>query len=90
VKTVFKSSFAKDLKSIKSKPVLDAVAQRIERVEAAQSLRAIPDVKKLQAKGSCYRIKLGDHRIGINRVQGRDHIRSVPESQGCLPVFPMT
>jgi mRNA interferase RelE/StbE len=65
VKTVFKSSFAKDLKSIKSKPVLDAVAQRIERVEAAQSLRAIPDVKKLQAKGNYYRIKLGDHRIGI-------------------------
>jgi mRNA interferase RelE/StbE len=65
VKTVFKSSFAKDLKSIKSKPVLDAVAQLIERVEAAQSLRAIPDVKKLQAKGNYYRIKLGDHRIGI-------------------------
>jgi len=65
VKTVFKSSFAKDLKSIKSKPVLDAVAQRIERAEAAQSLRAIPDVKKLQAKGNYYRIKLGEHRIGI-------------------------
>jgi mRNA interferase RelE/StbE len=65
VKTVFKSSFAKDLKSIKSKPVLDAVAQLIERVEAAQTLRPIPDVKKLQAKGNYYRIKLGDHRIGI-------------------------
>ena len=65
MKTVFKSSFAKDLKSIKSKPVLDAVAQRIERVEAAQSLRAIPDVKKLQAKRNYYRIKLGEHRIGI-------------------------
>jgi mRNA interferase RelE/StbE len=65
VKTVFKSSFAKDLKSIQSKAVRDAVAQLIERVEAAQSLRAIPEVKKLQAIGNYYRIKLGDHRIGI-------------------------
>jgi mRNA-degrading endonuclease RelE of RelBE toxin-antitoxin system len=73
VKTVFKSSFAKDLKSIKSKPVLDAVAQGIERVEAAQSLRAIPDVKKLQAKGSYYRIKLGEHRIGSPRPRTRSH-----------------
>jgi mRNA interferase RelE/StbE len=65
VRAVFKSSFAKDLKSIKDKAVLDAVAQLIERIEAVQSLRVIPDVKKLQAKGNYYRIKLGDHRIGI-------------------------
>jgi mRNA interferase RelE/StbE len=69
VKTVFKSSFAKDLKSIKSKDVLDAVAQLIERVEAAESLQALPDVKKLQAKGNYYRIKLGDYRVGITALK---------------------
>ena len=65
MKTAFKSSFAKDLKSIKSKTVLEAVAELIEGVEAAQNLRAIPDVKKLRAKGNYYRIKLGDYRVGI-------------------------
>ena len=65
MKTLFKSSFAKDLKSIKSKDVLDAVAQLIERVESAQRLQAISDVKKLQSKGNYYRIKLGDYRVGI-------------------------
>ena len=65
MKTVFKSSFAKDLKAIKSKPVLDAVAKLIELVETAPNLRVIPDVKKLKAKGNYYRIKLGDHRVGI-------------------------
>ena len=76
MKTAFKSSFAKDLKSIKSKAVRDAVAQLIERVEAAQSLRAIPDVKKLlQATGNYYRIKLGDHRIGI--IASKDEITFV-------------
>jgi mRNA-degrading endonuclease RelE of RelBE toxin-antitoxin system len=67
VKTAFKSSFAKDLKSIKSKGVRDAVAQLVERVEAAQSLRAISDVKKLQATGNYYRIKLGDRDRPIFR-----------------------
>jgi mRNA interferase RelE/StbE len=65
VKTGFKSSFAKDLKAIKNKTVLEAVAKLIGVVEAAQNLRAIPDVKKLKAKGDYYRIKLGDYRVGI-------------------------
>ena len=65
MKAGFKSSFAKDLKAIKSKTVLGAVAKVIEVVEAAQNLRAVPDVKKLKAKGDYYRIKLGDYRIGI-------------------------
>jgi len=58
VKTIFKSSFAKDLKSIKTKSVLEVV-------EKAQNLGAIPDIKKLKAKGNYYRIKLGDHRVGV-------------------------
>jgi mRNA interferase RelE/StbE len=65
VKTAFKSSFAKDLKAIKNKTVLEAVAKLIEVVDAAQNLRAVPDVKKLRAKGDYYRIKLGDYRVGI-------------------------
>lgn len=65
MKTTFKSSFAKDLKSIKSKRVLEAVAELIERVEQAETLRAIPDLKKLKTKGNYYRIRLGEHRVGL-------------------------
>jgi mRNA interferase RelE/StbE len=68
VKTAFKSSFAKDLKSIKSKAALESVAKLIEAVEAAGDLRAVPDLKKLKAakvKGECYRIRLGNYRVGI-------------------------
>ncbi|MBI4473188.1 MAG: type II toxin-antitoxin system RelE/ParE family toxin [Acidobacteria bacterium] len=75
MKTGFKSSFAKDLKAIKNKTVLEAVAKLIGVVEAAQNLRAIPDVKKLKAKGDYYRIKLGDYRVGI--TLNRDEITFV-------------
>ena len=70
MKTGFKSSFAKDLKAIKSKTVLESVAALITAVEAAQDLRAIPDVKKLKAKGVYYRIKLGGYRVGISLAKG--------------------
>jgi len=65
VKSAFKNSFAKDLKAIKSKEVLDAVGQLIRSVENAATLRAIPDVKKLKGKGDYYRIKLGEFRVGV-------------------------
>ena len=65
MKTGFKTSFAKDLKSIKSKAVMETVAKLIENIEVALDLRTVPDVKKLKAKGNYYRIKLGDYRVGI-------------------------
>ena len=66
MKTGFKSSFTKDLKSIKSKTVLESVAKLIENVESAQDLRGIPEVKKLKAKRNYYRIRLGNYRVGIS------------------------
>jgi mRNA interferase RelE/StbE len=70
VKTAFKNSFVKDLKSIKSKRVLEAVAELIEIVEKAENVRAIPDLKKLKAKGSYFRIRLGEHRVGLTVSRG--------------------
>jgi mRNA interferase RelE/StbE len=66
VKTGFRSSFIKDLKSIKSRTVLESLAKLIENVEVAQDLRRIPEVKKLKAKGNYYRIRLGNYRVGIS------------------------
>ena len=68
--TAFKSSFVKDLKSIKSKRVLEAVAELIETVERADNLKAIPDLKKLKVKGNYYRVRLGEHRVGVTVGKG--------------------
>jgi mRNA interferase RelE/StbE len=87
VKTGFKSSFAKDLKSIKSKMVLESVAKLIENVEAAQDLRRISEVKKLKAKGNYYRIRLGNYLWDFPREK-RDHIHSMPGSKRNYRYFP--
>ena len=70
MKTAFKSSFVKDLKSIQSKRVLRAVAELIESAEKAQNLKAIPNLKKLKVKGNFYRIRLSGHRVGLTISKG--------------------
>jgi mRNA interferase RelE/StbE len=36
--------------------------------EAAQSIQDIPNVKKLSGYKSYYRIKIGDYRLGFERI----------------------
>jgi mRNA interferase RelE/StbE len=37
----------------------------IEQVEAARTLHEIPNLKRLEAKGKYFRIRLGDYRVGF-------------------------
>jgi mRNA interferase RelE/StbE len=41
------------------------IAAVIEEVENADNLGDISNIKKLQAEGDYYRIRVGDYRIGI-------------------------
>ena len=70
MKTAFKASFVRDLKSLRSKRVRAAVAQLIEAIEQADNLKSVPNVKKLQGEGSFYRIRVGDYRVGVTVSKG--------------------
>ncbi|MDR3555356.1 MAG: type II toxin-antitoxin system RelE/ParE family toxin [Syntrophobacteraceae bacterium] len=61
----FKASFERDLKGVKDKSLLKEVRQVIEEVEAAGTLNSISHLRKLQAEGPCFRIRLGDYRMGL-------------------------
>ena len=63
--TEFKSSFTKDLRPIKNKALLNRLKRVIELVEQADSLEAIPQLKKLGVGSSYYRIRLGEYRAGL-------------------------
>ena len=64
MKTVFKRSFIKDLRSV-DKPLRIRVQQVIEEVEAAESLRDVGNVTKMTSRGPYYRIRVGDYRVGV-------------------------
>jgi len=56
LKVEFKRSFVKDL---------ERVRQAIERVEEAQTLQEIGNVRKLRDGEQYYRIRIGDYRLGL-------------------------
>lgn len=66
MKTQFRASFAKDLRGIKNKAVLRQIKETIEQVEKAKTSHDITNLKKLKAGAGYYRIRVGEHRIGLS------------------------
>ena len=60
MQVTFRSSFARDLKKIKSQPLLGRIRHAIEQVEAAASLAQVEHLKKMSGADSFYRIRIGD------------------------------
>ncbi|MEH2456818.1 type II toxin-antitoxin system RelE family toxin [Nostoc sp.] len=61
----FKKSFEKDLNNIRDEVLLKKIKAVIEEVENTENLADISNIKKLQADGNYYRIRIGDYRVGI-------------------------
>lgn len=62
----FKASFAKDLRNIKNKDLLNRIREAIEQLEKAQTIQSITNIKKLRGGGNYYRLRVGEHRIGLS------------------------
>ena len=65
MKTAFRETFARDLKGVRDKNLLQRVKESIEAVERADSLNALPNLKKLKGAKNYFRLKIGDYRIGL-------------------------
>lgn len=62
----FDGSFLRDVRKLADDAVREQVRSAILTVEAARDLRSVPNLKKLSGGGSYYRIRIGDHRIGMS------------------------
>lgn len=65
MKTDFAASFAKDLRHLNDRCVSKQVEQAIRAIESAETLAELKHLKKLQGTANCYRIRVGDYRIGF-------------------------
>ena len=65
MKVEFRESFAKDLKGVKEKGLLQRVQEIIEAIEKANSLAELSNLKKLKGGGNYFRVRVGDYRVGI-------------------------
>jgi mRNA interferase RelE/StbE len=69
MKVEFLRSFEKDLGKIRDPALLQKIRATIEDIEAAEGLNSLTHLKKLKTEGNYYRIRIGNHRIGIS-LQG--------------------
>ena len=65
MKTLFRRSFERDLRKIKDRNSLEKIKQSIESVESADDLSKVGSVRKMKGAANCYRIRVGDYRIGL-------------------------
>ena len=63
--TRFRESFDQDLSALTDARLLRRIKRVIEQVEAARTFLQIPNLKRLDARGKYYRIRVGDYRVGF-------------------------
>ena len=68
--TRFRESFADDLSALTDAGLRRRIQRVIEQVEAARTFQQIPNLKRLDARGKYYRIRVGDYRLGFVFEQG--------------------
>ncbi len=68
--TRFRESFDRDLSALADAGLRRRIQRVIEQVEAARTFQQIPNLKRLDARGKYYRIRVGDYRVGLVFEQG--------------------
>lgn len=58
-------SYLDDIEKIKDKTIIRRTHTVIEKLEAANSLRNVTNIKSMQGYSGYYRIRIGDFRIGF-------------------------
>ena len=65
MKLAFTRSFAKDLRKIRDRSLIDQLREVIHNIEAAGNVQDIKNLTRLSQEGRYYRIRLGDYRLGL-------------------------
>ena len=64
----FDKSFSKSLDKIKDRNLLARIENTIIKAEKASAIEKIPNSKKLTGYSEYFRIKIGDYRLGFERI----------------------
>jgi len=65
LKVAFRESFLRDVRAIKEKSVQRRIREVIEHVEQISGPTDIRNLKKLTGNATYYRIRIGEHRVGL-------------------------
>ena len=64
-------SFYRTLMKVNNELVLKRVKKSILELESSEDLHSIKSLKKLSGYKNYYRLRIGDYRLGIERLKGK-------------------
>lgn len=67
----FSKPFEKDLKVIQEKKVILKIDEIVTQLNTASSLISIENIKKIRGHKNCYRVRIGDYRLGL-MISGKE------------------
>ena len=67
----FTRNFLKKLENLKNDELLQKIKESIEDVIKPKSIEEISNLKKLSGHKVYYRIKIGDYRVGIEKIENQ-------------------
>jgi mRNA interferase RelE/StbE len=84
----FDSSFNKALEKLNDDALKLKIWTIIQKVEDAQKLSEIKNLKKMKGYKTFYRIKLGDYRIGFEFVSNTVNFITIAHRKDIYRTFP--
>lgn len=72
MKILIDKSFVKDIDKITDKKLLININKLIIELESSNSLTELPNVKKIKGYDSFFRIRIGNYRLGLEKIGGNE------------------
>jgi mRNA interferase RelE/StbE len=84
----FTRNFLKIIENLKNKELLQKIQDTIDNVIAANFIAEISNIKKLSGHKVYYRIKVGDYRIGIEKIENQIKFLTFQHRKDIYKKFP--
>jgi mRNA interferase RelE/StbE len=84
----FDKSFGKSIEKLKDQTVLAKIKKLILKMETATSITEITGVKKLSGHKTYYRIRIGDYRMGFEKIGERIRLIVIANRKDIYSIFP--
>ena len=84
----FLEQFGEDVDAISQKSIRMRILSLIAKIDAADNILEIANVKKLKGHKSAYRIRISDYRVGVFVEKGTTTFARVVNRKDIYRVFP--
>lgn len=88
MKIKFLSKFDKDIDKIKDPSTRKKLLQLIQEIETIKNLADIPHLKKMKGYKNCYRIRMGEYRIGVYFIDQTLEFARIASRKEIYRIFP--